>query len=126
MGEVNYTFELIGDYKVKLAELADRNNVISIDPIKANKAESACYFMYQLMQCSQNVSAMAASINKLHDTVANLNTKVVDLDRACTDKDLDIAVLKRDLVTTNEKVQEQQKQIDHLMKRADSSDKANL
>ena len=126
MSKVNYTFQLVGDYKAKLAELADVNNVISIDPLKANKADSGCYFMYQLMLCSQNVTATSATINKLHDTVALLNTKVIDLEKACNEKDLDIAELKRDIVTSNIKMQEQQVQIDNLLKRADASDHASL
>ena len=125
-GDVDYSFELTGDFKAKLAELADRNNVISIDPLKANKSESACYFMYQLMQCSKNVSTMAESIGKLHETVNTLSNKVKDLETAANTKDEEIADLTRKLAATNEKLDTQQTEISHLLKRADKSDECNL
>ena len=133
MTNITYTFKLTGDYNAKLAELADADNVISLNPLSASKAEFACYQMYHMMETSSQLSKLGNSVNTLQEsvttlsgTVVNLNTKVSDLETAANNKDLEIQELKDGLLEANRKMDAQQRDLTHLMKRADKCDQANL
>jgi uncharacterized coiled-coil protein SlyX len=129
----NYTFELTGDYKSKLAAMADGDNVIKIDPVSATKAEFACYLMHQMSEnakqittVNESVKTLSETVTTLLNTVTTLNGKVTDLETAATAKDVEIKELQDRLRETERKLDTQERDMNHLMKRADQCDKANL
>lgn len=120
--EVIYKFKLTGDYLVKLAEMANGENVIDFNPLTATKAEFACYQMHQMMESSSQIDTLSKTINTLSGTVTALNDKVSDLERAANAKDVEILELKSEIVDANIKITNQTQDIKHLLKRADQTD----
>ena len=125
-GEVKYTFQLVGDYEKQLAKLADKDNVINIDPLTANKTLQACYFMYQLNQNTDEVKDLKKTVIDLTTKINDISAKVRDLESAATSHDAEISDLRSQLDESNLKVESQQLQINDLIKRTERNEKDNL
>ena len=117
-----YKFELAGDYQAKLAEMSGDGNVIKINPLTATKSEFACYLMYLMTENAKNIGTLTTSMNALQGEVTSLKDKVTDLEAAATAKDEECSELRKDLDAANLKIEEQGRDIKHLMKRMDIAD----
>lgn len=115
MSQDIYTFELVGDYKQKLSELADSDNVIKFDPLTATKSQFACYQMYLMTQNSKQVSDLTTQMTAM-------SIQIKDLETAATAKDAECNQLRADLDAANLVIAAQGRDFEHLSKRADQAD----
>ena len=123
---IQYSFELTGDYHTKLAELADGDNCIKINPITCNKAEFTSYLMYLMSENAKQISALVTTVESLSERVTTSEKKVLDLEEAMTAKDEECNTLREDLSAANLTIENLRRDVDHLQKRADQVDQACL
>lgn len=121
-----YTFELTGDFKSKLAEMADADNVIKLNPITATKDKFACYLMFLMAENAKQINTLTAMNTNLTETVNSHSAKITDLETAATAKDVEVQELKDELRNANLVIESQGRDIEHLKKRADQADQSSL
>ena len=121
-----YKFKLSGDLNAKLAELADANKVITLDPVKANKADQACYFMYQMFKLSENLDSMSDTIASLNDKVESLTTTVETLETSVQSQSNEMTSMQNELREANKKIEKQQSLVQKLLNRIGDVEQKNL